>query len=204
MTDWIMIAITTVYVVATIFICIFNYRSAKATREQVAEAKRQFEENNRAFVTVTFESIRSGLLVLNVHNHGHQVANNVTVKINQDFIDNLSDKQYIEKLCESSFTLGIDKSWYVCLGGNPELKQMSTVPLKIEVYYSDCFAKYSESTVIDLKQYFWSMIYESPAEDTYQEMKKMTKSIQSIDKSVQRLQQKIVTLEQNKGEQANE
>ena len=32
MTDWIMIAITAVYVIATIFICIFNYRSAKATR----------------------------------------------------------------------------------------------------------------------------------------------------------------------------
>lgn len=29
MTDWIMIAITAVYVIATIFICIFNYRSAK-------------------------------------------------------------------------------------------------------------------------------------------------------------------------------
>ena len=75
MTDWIMIAITAVYVIATIFICIFNYRSAKATREQLAESKRQFEENNRAFVTVTFETIRGSLLVLNIHNHGHQVAN---------------------------------------------------------------------------------------------------------------------------------
>ena len=64
MTDWIMIAITAVYVIATIFICIFNYRSAKATREQLAESKRQFEENNRAFVTVTFETIRGSLLVL--------------------------------------------------------------------------------------------------------------------------------------------
>ena len=82
MTDWIMIAITAVYVIATIFICIFNYRSAKATREQLAESKRQFEENNHAFVTVTFETIRGSLLVLNIHNHGHQVANNVSVKIN--------------------------------------------------------------------------------------------------------------------------
>ena len=76
MTDWIMIAITAVYVIATIFICIFNYRSAKATREQLAESKRQFEENNRAFVTVTFETIRGSLLVLNIHNHGHLSAGN--------------------------------------------------------------------------------------------------------------------------------
>ena len=46
-TDWLMVAITAVYVVATIFICYANLSSAKATREQVAESKRQFEETRR-------------------------------------------------------------------------------------------------------------------------------------------------------------
>lgn len=46
-TDWLMVGITFVYVVATIFICIFNGRSAKATREQVLESQRQFEETKR-------------------------------------------------------------------------------------------------------------------------------------------------------------
>ena len=194
MTDWIMIAITAVYVIATIFICIFNYRSAKATREQLAESKRQFEENNRAFVTVTFETIRGSLLVLNIHNHGHQVANNVSVKINPEFIANVPDKEYLVKLCESSFTLGVDKSWFVCFGGTPELGKISNIPLKITICYSDIFSTYSESTTIDLKQYLWSIIYDSPTEDTYQEMKKMTKSIQSMDKSIQKLQKRMLLI----------
>ena len=42
-TDWLMIVITAVYVIATIFICIANFKSANATREQVAEARRQYE-----------------------------------------------------------------------------------------------------------------------------------------------------------------
>lgn len=42
-----MIIITFVYVVATIMICIFNGYSAKATREQVSESQRQFEETKR-------------------------------------------------------------------------------------------------------------------------------------------------------------
>lgn len=46
-TDWLMVAITAVYVIATIFICHANIISAKATREQVAESKRQFEETRR-------------------------------------------------------------------------------------------------------------------------------------------------------------
>lgn len=46
-TDWIMVGITAVYVIATIFIYIANNKSAKATREQVIESKRQFEETKR-------------------------------------------------------------------------------------------------------------------------------------------------------------
>lgn len=46
-TDWLMVAITAVYVIATILICRANIKSANATREQVAESKRQFEETRR-------------------------------------------------------------------------------------------------------------------------------------------------------------
>ena len=38
-TDWLMVIITFVYVVATILICIFNGRSAKATNIQVSESE---------------------------------------------------------------------------------------------------------------------------------------------------------------------
>lgn len=39
--------ITVVYVIATIFICFANIKSAKATRDQIAESQRQFNENRR-------------------------------------------------------------------------------------------------------------------------------------------------------------
>lgn len=46
-TDWIMVGITFVYVIATIAICVFNGKAAKATKEQVEESKKQFEESKR-------------------------------------------------------------------------------------------------------------------------------------------------------------
>ncbi|MBO4914179.1 MAG: hypothetical protein J5449_03150 [Oscillospiraceae bacterium] len=49
-TDWLMVGITAVYVVATIMICWANINSAKATREQIAESKKQFEETKRISV----------------------------------------------------------------------------------------------------------------------------------------------------------
>ena len=47
-TDWLMVGITAVYVIATIFIWIANYKSAQATHDQLEESKRQFEETKKA------------------------------------------------------------------------------------------------------------------------------------------------------------
>ncbi len=46
-TDWLMVIITFIYVVATILICMANIKSAKASRDQIAESQRQFEEDQR-------------------------------------------------------------------------------------------------------------------------------------------------------------
>lgn len=44
-TDWLMVIITLVYVVATILICVFNGKSAKTAREQIEEAQKQQSQN---------------------------------------------------------------------------------------------------------------------------------------------------------------
>ena len=46
-TDWLMVVITCVYVVATIFIMIENRKSAKTSSQQLAESKLQFDESRR-------------------------------------------------------------------------------------------------------------------------------------------------------------
>ena len=51
-TDWIMVAITAVYVIATIVICVFNYKTAKAANLQIQESKRQFDETRRLQVFI--------------------------------------------------------------------------------------------------------------------------------------------------------
>ena len=41
------VIVTVVYVIATIFICVANIKSAKASRDQIAESQKQFEETKR-------------------------------------------------------------------------------------------------------------------------------------------------------------
>ncbi len=175
--------LTLVYVIATIVICIFNYRSAKATRDQVAESQRQFEEANRAYVTVTFELIRSGLIVLHIQNHGKRIAKDVRIKVADTFVNNVQDehfKESIDKLNHSSFTLGIGQSWYVCIGSHLNLKQIGKELLHIDIQYSDSKCEYSDRADIDLKQYYWSIIYDSPLEDLCQHTKESNEYLKTI------------------------
>ena len=99
-TDWIMVIITGVYVLATIFICVFNYRSAKATREQVAEAKRQYDEINRAFITYEFLYEKRAFYGIRFRNHGRRVANNVEIQVKQEFIDSIIEPNFSDLLNE--------------------------------------------------------------------------------------------------------
>ncbi len=54
-TDWLMVGITAVYVVATIFISWANIKSANATRDQLTESKRQYEDKKRLEIMPYFE-----------------------------------------------------------------------------------------------------------------------------------------------------
>ena len=89
MTDWIMVIITAIYVIATIIICYFNGKSAKAAKTQTDEMIRQYKMSNRSNVTIHFDIIRSGLLCFVVQNEGNLPAHDVNIKINQTFIDGM-------------------------------------------------------------------------------------------------------------------
>lgn len=189
-----MVLITVIYVIATIKICKANSKSAEATEKQVEESRIQFEESNRAFVTADFEIIRNGMLTICIRNHGKRIANNVNIYICNEFIDNVEVeyfKEHMNRINHSKFTLGIGQSWYLSIGSNTHLKQLSKELLYIDISYCDNKNSYNERTVIDLKQYFWALLYESPIQDEFQEMKQISKSIKSIDNTLKRTENKI-------------
>ena len=187
-----MVMITFVYVVATVEICRANINSAKATREQNEELKRQFDEENRAFVTVSLEVIRNGLTVIHIQNFGKLVAENVNVQIDNHFIDNLPNahaQDNLKSLSNSKFMLGIGQSRYVFIGTSPQNTQIGKETLSVDLSYSDSKKKYKEHIEIDLSQYYWALIYDSPEDDLCEEIKKMTKHISSIDSSLKYIKQ---------------
>ena len=73
-TDWLMVIITLVYVVATVFICIANIKSAKAAREQTEEMKKQFSLINRPSVSAEIVYLKRTFWMLRFNNNGNQVS----------------------------------------------------------------------------------------------------------------------------------
>lgn len=178
MTDWLMVIITAVYVVATIVICVFNGKSAKAAKEQTETAKqqinemiRQYNESNRPIVIVRFEIIRSGLLCFVLENVGPVAAKDIKIRINDEFIDNLEkeDKQLrLRETTEATLFLSSHQKLHFFLGGQTQFSKIASVPAIFDISYN---GKYDEHTEIDLWQYRFMLTYSQELEDISQHLK---------------------------------
>ena len=188
-----MVLLTLFYVIATIIICIYNHRSAKATSNQTKELIRQFEEQNRPYIIITMQKLKNGLLTLCIENIGKKLANNITININKEFLNSLSDelaKRNMAKLLDSHFNLGIQQKFYIYLNVCHKIKEMN-VPLLLHVSYSDDKRKYEDSITIDFDQYHWILLNDSDITDIRDSLSKANDINKSINKNLMLIAEKL-------------
>lgn len=189
-TDWLMVIITLIYVIATIAICAANIKSAKATRDQLAESKRQFEEEHRAFITHEFIYENRVWYGMRFTNHGRRVAENVSIELEQRFIGSLKNQQFsvqLKRLHGKTFTLGIDQSYDIFFGGNEFRGNPDQPPIQGDIIYSDSFSEYREHFYINFNDYPPIFTVETGEEKILNEMKKQTKELDCINKGLRAL-----------------
>ncbi|WP_252238550.1 hypothetical protein [Clostridium sp. VAP51] len=150
-----MYILTCINVVITFFICIFNYKSAKATREQIAESQRQFAESNRPYVNAVFEIVNGGLACLVISNNGNKVAENVEIKINEEFLNllNARDRKQIMKFISENIVIGVDQKWTLLIGSHLQLEELSEEKIIIDITYNDGDKQYKDKNTIILSGY---------------------------------------------------
>jgi len=148
--DWAMVIITGIYVVATIFICCANIKSANASKEQLKEMQRQYSEANRPNIETEFHYLRRTWYIVRLVNHGEKTAQHVKINIEQSFIDSLPEEAFrkeLERLRGKECIIGVGQYYDLFIGsnklcGNPNVKPFSgTVEYKAQnqVYTSDIF-----------------------------------------------------------------
>lgn len=194
-TDWIMVIITFVYVVATIFICWANIKSAKASKEELAEMKRQYADENRPRIEIEFCYERRTWYIVRFINHGRLTAQHVKIILEEEFIDSLPEPGFqdaLRKQRKKELIIGVGQHYdlYIAsneLRGNPNMK-----PVTGKLSYQDESGKYESDIYIDLENY--ATFFSSTSDDP------MVKELKNIKKEIEGLKRAIVALDVSKKE----
>lgn len=189
-----MVIVTFIYVMATIAICVANLQSAKATREQLAEAKRQYEEEHRAFISYEFIYVNRAWYGLRFTNLGKRVATNAQICLNKEFIENITEsgfKQHLYSLEGKEFTLGIGQSYDIFFGSDDFRGRANLIPIQGEISYNDRFGSYTNSFFIDFSKYPPIFSVTSDGEKMENAVKKINKSLTNIAEELKKINRNL-------------
>lgn len=178
-----MVLITAIYVLATILICRANVRSAKAAQEQLAEAKRQYEEEKRPHITYEMIYENRTWYGMRFTNHGRRVATHVQVKFDPDFLSSLSKDSAIDRLNtlqKQEFILGIGQSYSYFFGAEEFRNNPSKRPIVGEITYQDEQNTYRDSFNIDWSIYATFYSVNTPTDNFIDDMKKLIQEVKNI------------------------
>lgn len=149
--------ITTIYVAATIVIAFSNFKSAKASKEQTEEIKKQYNEQNRPDIDVYFDILGNHMCVFILRNIGNKPATNLTVSINNEFINNMSlnNKNHIEVMCNSKLYMSPNTEKNIYLGGiGSNFQNLCKNKAMINIKYDG----YEKAFEFDLNDYSWMIV----------------------------------------------
>ena len=170
-----MVLITLIYVIATIAIWLANKQSAKSSEKQLQESKRQFSELNRPYITCQYILSDRMFCGIRIQNYGNLVAKNLHIHVNEDFIDALNPKNFMDfyKVNTSVYsTVGINQYYdlHFCHVGSRPL-----IPIMITLDYSDGYDnQYHEEFEINL-------VKQLPVQSVNSDLEKLTKKIDMLN-----------------------
>lgn len=198
--NWVMVIITGVYVVATIAICVANFKSAKASKMQLEVMKKQYEEENRPYVEVELHYERHLFYSLRFVNHGKQTAQRFRVDFNHEFIESLPEpffRRNIEKQKGKECIIGVGQHYDLFIGSNKLREITSWVPIKGRITYQSNGNLYESDIFIDLENY---MTFFSINEDN-REHKEWMDVLRENNKTLAQINNSIRGINQNKKEE---
>lgn len=187
MADWAMVALTAAYVIATILICYFNYRSAKASKEQAEEMKRQYDAENRPYITAELIYERKSFYGLRFTNYGRRIANHVSIQFEQGFIDSIIEptfKSLLEKQKGRECIIGIGQHYDLFFGTNEFRDNPNKAPLAVHIVYSNGEKTYTDDLYIDFDTYATFFSVNSDTDVLLKEMKAQAKELKRISESL--------------------
>lgn len=177
--------ITAVYVVATIFICWANIRSANASKAQLNEMRKQYIKENRTNIEVEFLYEKRAFYGLRFVNHGKYTAHNVKILLDSTFIDNLNETDFsdlLKKQSKKSCVIGVGQHYDLFFGTNKYRENPKKLPAKGIILYESNGESYKTDFYIDLENYAVLYSVSTEQEDILKKLNELKKIKQELKK----------------------
>ena len=147
---------------------------------------------NRPYIQVSFELIRSNLACVVIRNTGKVPVSLCNITFDKDFIKQLPDSEE-KRLFENGITdmkIFPDKYWVMCLGVIvPKILEYENTVLKVDFSYRRIGRRkeYKESTIVDFKQYAKCLVYISEIDELREVDKRMASDVADLKKIVKEI-----------------
>lgn len=182
------VLITAVYVIATILICWANIKSANAAKTQLAEMKRQYDEENRPYITIEVIYEKRCFYGLRFTNHGKRIANHVRIDLGKDFLDSLTDKsmkELLEAEVGKECIIGVGQHYDLFFGTREYWRSPHKASINGSVSYMDGIKPYEDAIDINLIDYATFFSTNSEAEDFLKKVDTLNQELKEIKRAIE-------------------
>ena len=155
-------------------------------------------ENNRPYLQISFELVRSNLTCIVLRNVGKVPLVLTNIHYDEEFINQLDerDRKYLNDNKINKLTIFPGKEWIVCLGVIvPDiLNNFDKKLLSVDYEYKKLngIRKYKENTEIDFEQYSRFLVYISEIDELMQVNKKIESNTKNLEKRLKNIETSIV------------
>ncbi|MBR5996322.1 MAG: hypothetical protein IK026_07105 [Eubacteriaceae bacterium] len=181
--EWIMVVITGIYVIATIFICWANFKSASASKEQLKEMQKQYAETNRPLIELEFHYSRRTWYIARFVNHGNLTAQRVRINLDQSFIDSLPEDSFrneLERIKGKECIIGVGQHYDLFIGSNKMRGNPNMMPLTGTIIYEAQGKEYKSDLFVDLEHYMTFFSSTTDEEDFLKSVNKISDQLKGI------------------------
>lgn len=198
--------LTLVYVIATILICVFNYKSATAARKQTEVQIKQFNATNRPNIIPCFTMVEGAMFCLTFKNIGTECAKNLKITINQEWLD-CFDEALKQKEMPGNMRESLKNEFF--LSPNDDIKFVLMIPgdgtsmyqalskekIKIHLSYNrnNLLETFYDDFELDLLTMAGLILDKS---DYIRKMEKQEKALKDISKNIKSVE-KAISKEKN-------
>lgn len=155
-------------------------------------------ENNRPYLQITFELVRSNLTCIVLRNTGNVPVNLKELHLDEKFIEQLPERERngLKNNKINNMTIFPGRQWVICLGVIvPEiLGKYKKKVLDIDYTYTQLNRKkkYKEQIQIDFEQFSRCLIYISEIDELREVNKKIAKEVGEVKKDIRKIHGVVV------------